>query len=188
MRNLKKDYSEAIADRIKEIMRIIDLDVAGVAELFGKSTSHIYGIINGTRPLSESFAREIGEKLGFDGSKIFNLTSKIPSYISNSEALSLFKKEYKENPEYFLSTKAKRSTNSFVNDILLKSDCFSDGYKYLYEITEYCENELNTVFVGDKLSKALQYSVKQNTLKSTKKPIKLKNGKLGKRLVDVYYL
>lgn len=188
MRSIQQDYSKAIAERIKDIMIIIDLDVAGIAELFGKSTSHIYGIINGTRPLSESFAKEIGEKLGFDGSKIFNLKSRIPTSISKSESLMIFKANYKHNPEYYLSTKFKRSTNTFIVDVLLKSDCFNDGYKYLNEITEYCQLELNKKFIDDQLSKALQYAVKKGVLRSEKRPIKLKNGGFGKRLVDVYFL
>lgn len=182
------EYSQAIAQRILTIMKIIDLDFAGFAEFFGRSTSHVYGILNGTRPLSEVFAREIGEKLEFDGAKIFNLNAKIPSSISKAEYLIQFKSEHRDNPEYFLSTKSKRSPNSFVSEVLLKSDCFEEGYKYLSEITEYCKTELNREFVDDQLSKALQYAVKTGILKFKKKPIKLVNGGFGKRLVDVYYL
>lgn len=75
MRNLEQDYSKAIAERVKAIMVICNLDIAGFAEFYGKSTSHIYGIINGTRSLSESFALDIGKKLGFDGSKFSIYTS-----------------------------------------------------------------------------------------------------------------
>lgn len=183
-----QEYSKAIANRVQTIMKITGLDVAGFAEFFKKSTSHIYGILNNTRVLSEVFAREIGDKLEFDGVKIFNLNSKIPLSISKAEALIKFKIDHEDNPEYFLSTKAKRSPNSFVTDVLLKSDCFKEGYKYLNEVAEYCKTELNKEFVDDQLSKALQYAVKTKVLKSTKKPIVLKGGGFGKRLVDVYYL
>lgn len=182
-----REYSIAIANRIITIMNITDLDIAGFAEFFSKSTSHIYGILNGTRPLSEAFASEIGKKLGFDGTKIFNLNSRIPNSISKSESLIKFKGDHKHNPEYFLSSKSERSPNSFVTEILIKSDCFADGYKYLNEIKGYCKKILNREFVDDQLSKALQYAVRTNKLKSTKKPIKLKSGGFGTREVDVYF-
>ncbi|WP_196939932.1 hypothetical protein [Sphingobacterium pedocola] len=169
-------------------MNITDLDIAGFAEFFKKSTSHIYGILNHTRPLSEVFATEIGEKLNFDGTKIFNLNTRIPSSISKSDMLIKFKADHKHNPEYFLSSKSDRSANTFVTEILTKSDCFADGYKYLKEIKQYCKAELNREFIEDQLTKALQYAVRTNKLKSTKKPIKLKNGKFGTREVDVYFL
>lgn len=181
-------YLKAIADRVQKIMDLIDLDVAGFAELFKKSTSHIYGILNLTRKLSEEFAKEIGEKLEFDGAKIFNLNAKIPNSIGKSVAIKEFKNAYKDNPEYFLSTKSDRSINTFVNEILLNSDFLKEGYKYLSEVTEYCKTVLNREFSDDRLSKALQYSVKINRLKATKKPIKLKNGEFGTRSVYVYYL
>lgn len=186
MGNETIEYSKSIADRILLIMKIADLDVAGFAEFFKKSTSHIYGILNTTRPLSDSFAKEIGDKLGFEGTKIFNLNIKLPQTIKSSQ-LSKFKIEHKDNPEYFLSTKSKRSNNSFITEMLLKSDCFTDGYKYLNEIKEYCSKELDKEFISDQLSKALQYTVKLGLLKSTKKPIRLKNGNNGKRMVDVYF-
>lgn len=183
-----REYSIAIANRIITIMNITDLDIAGFAEFFDMSTSHIYGILNGSRVLSEAFAAKIGKKLGFDGSKIFNLNSTIPNSISKAEALIKFKKEHKDNPEYFLSSKTERSPDSFVTEILIKSECFTEGYKYLSEITDYCKKILNREFIGDQLSKALMYAVQTDKLKSTKKPIKLKNGEYGTRLVNVYYL
>lgn len=74
-----------------------------------------------------------------------------------------------------------------MTEVLLKSDCFKNGYKYLSEIREYCENNLNKEFNNDQLSKALQYTVKQGLLKSEKKALKLKNGNYGVRQVDVYF-
>jgi len=188
MKDQKTEYSKAIADRLQLIMEITDLDVPGFAEFFERSTPHIYGILNRNRSLSEVFAKDIGEKLDFDGAKIFNLNVKIPALIAKSEALRRFKIEYRDNPEYFLSTKTNRSVDTFVSEVLLKSDCFNNGYKYLSEVTEYCQSELNREFIDDKLSKGLRYAVSKNLLKSKKKPIKLKKDGFGKRLVDVYYL
>lgn len=188
MEGKSKEYLIAIANRIKTIMDITDLDVAGFAEFLNKSTSHIYGILNQNRTVSESFATEIGNKLDFDGARIFNLNSRIPSSISKSDLLIKFKANHKHNPEYFLSSKSDRSANTFITEILVKSDCFADGYKYLKEIRKYCAEQLNREFIDDQLTKALQYAVSTKKLKFKKKPILLKNGGFGKRQVDVYYL
>ncbi|MEA5405578.1 hypothetical protein VB776_21740 [Arcicella sp. DC2W] len=181
------EYSEKIANKLRRLMEIIDLEVPGFAEFLDKSPSHLYGILNGSRFLSESFAREIGDKLGFDGMKIFNLNSNIPNYVNKSEALIRFKNDNKKNVEYFLSAKSKRSIDSFINEVLLNSGLFNDGYKYLKEITNYCKEELNREFQQDELSKGLRYAVSKGVLKSMKRPILLNDGSLGSRMVDVYF-
>ncbi|UTA67275.1 hypothetical protein [Emticicia sp. 21SJ11W-3] len=180
-------YAEKIAYRLRRIMEIIDLDVPGFADFLDKSTPHLYGILNGSRPLSESLAREIGDKLGFDGIKIFNLNSNIPNYINRSEPLLRFKNDNKKNVEYFLSSKSKRSIDSFINEVLIKSGFFDNRYKYLKEITTYCQEELSREFRKDELSKGLRYAVFKGVLKSMKRPILLNDGSLGSRKVDVYF-
>ncbi|MNH31903.1 hypothetical protein D3C79_923080 [compost metagenome] len=56
------------------------------------------------------------------------------------------------------------------------------------EIELFVCSEYKKTFTNDQLSKALRYSVKKGVIKSAKKPIKLKNGGVGKRLVDVYWV
>ncbi len=182
-----KKYRLLIAERVRRIMEIIDLDVPGFAEFLDKSSPHIYGISNGSRPLSEALAKEIGEFLEFDGMKIFNLNSPIPKDIRRVDKLIHFKKENKDNPEYFLSQKPARSVDTFILEVLIKTGFFDNGPKYLSETTKFCKEELNREFVDDELTKGLVYAVKKNILKSEKRSIKLKNGGLGVRQVDVYY-
>ncbi|MCA5004054.1 hypothetical protein [Sphingobacterium bovistauri] len=183
----RNNYSTQISKRLQLIMSIIDLNIVGLAEFLNHSTSHIYGILNQTRPLSDILASELGKKLNFDGSKIFNLNSRIPRSINKSEELIKFKKENAHNKEYFISLNSNRSSNTFVLEVLIKSDYLNNGYKYLNEIRDFCEIEMKRVFVRDQLSKALQYAVKIGRLKSVKKNIKLKNGNYGSRKVDVYF-
>lgn len=121
------------------------------------------------------------------GAKILNLNVTIPSSISKAEAVINFKRENKDNPEYFLHGKTDRSIDVFVSEILAKSD-FLKIPRYLNEIESYIETEFQKIYIDDQLSKALRYAVTKKTLKSEKKPIKLKNGDFGKRLLDVYWV
>lgn len=187
LKDKDSEYSKTIIERLRQIMESIDLDTPGFAAFLEKSVPHIYGILNGSRELSEVLAREIGRKLEFDGARIFNINSPIPISINRSKILITFRAENRDNFEYFSSTRSKRSINTFIKEVLVKSTCFDDGYKYLSEITKFCLIELNRKFIGDELSKALQYACEIKILKSIKKPIKKQNGKLGLREVNVYF-
>jgi len=187
MTDQSKTYSEALAERLRDIMNILGMTVSGFAEFIGRDSSHIYGILNLTRPFSDSFAVHIGNKLGINGAKVLNLNIAIPQSVSRTETVITFKKENKNVPEYFLSTKNDRSIDSFISEILIKSE-FLMTPRYLNEIELFIESEYNKTFIGDQLSKALRYSVKKGILISEKRPIRLTNGNLGKRKVDVYWL
>ncbi|OJZ05787.1 hypothetical protein [Sphingobacterium sp. 40-24] len=182
-----KTYSEALADRLRDIMKILGMTVSGFAEFIGRDSSHIYGILNLTRPFSDSFAVHIGIKLGINGAKVLNLNIDIPQTVSKAETVVTFKKEYKNVPEYFLSTKTDRSIDSFILEVLVKSN-FLKTPRYLNEIELFVKSKYNKTFIGDQLSKALRYSVKKGVLASEKRPIRLTNGNFGKRQVDVYWL
>lgn len=168
-------------------MEITDLDLQGFAEFLNKSSAHLYGILNGTRPLSESLAKEIGDKLGFEGTRIFNLNASIPQYIIRAESLTKFKADNRDNAEYFLSTKPGRSIDTFISEVLLKSSFLNDCPRYLKEITRYCKETLHREFRKDELSKGLRYAVDKGLLKSAKKPLLRNDGSLGNRMVDVYF-
>lgn len=187
MTNQDKTYNERLANRLREIMNILGMTVSGFAEFIGRDSSHIYGILNLTRPFSDSLAVHIGNKLGINGAKVLNLNIAIPPSVSKSETVTIFKKEYKGVPEYFLSTKNDRSIDSFISEILSKSK-FLTTPRYLNEIELFIKSEYNKTFIGDKLSKALRYSAKKGILMSEKRPIRLTNGSLGKRRVDVYWV
>lgn len=82
-----KTYNERLANRLREIMDILGMTVSGFAEFIGRDSSHIYGILNLTRPFSDSFAVHIGNKLGINGAKILNLNIAIPLSVSKAETV-----------------------------------------------------------------------------------------------------
>lgn len=180
-------YNKEVIKRVLLIMEIVDLTVDGFAAFVEREPSHIYGVLNGSRSLSESLALKIGKRLGFNGAKIFKLSSEMPSNISKSDILIQFKKDNKENLKYFQSSATERSINAFILEILLKEGFLKEP-QYLRDIEIYSKDILKRTFVGDQLSKALRYAVKVGKLKSKKAPIKLKDGGFGTRQVDVYYL
>lgn len=187
MTDQSKTYNEALADRLRNIMNILGMTVSGFAEFIDRDSSHIYGILNLTRPFSDSFAVHIGNKLGINGAKVLNLNIAIPQNVSKAETVITFKKEYKNVPEYFLSTKNDRSVDSFISEVLVKSN-FLKTPRYLNEIELFVKSEYNKTFIGDQLSKALRYSARKGVLMSEKRPIRLTNGSLGKRQVDLYWV
>ncbi|WP_312363135.1 hypothetical protein [Sphingobacterium sp.] len=187
MANQDKTYNERLANRLREIMNILGMTVSGFAEFIGRDSSHIYGILNLTRPFSDSFAVHIGNKLSINGAKVLNLNIAIPQSVSKTESVTTFKNEYKDVPEYFLSTKNDRSIDSFISEILIRSN-FLTTPRYLNEIELFIKTEYNKTFIGDQLSKALRYSVRKGVLMSEKRPIRLTNGSLGKRQVDIYWV
>ena len=180
-------YNKKLAQRLSQIMNILDMTHVGFAEFVERDVSHIYGITNKSRPFNDTLAEHIGKKLEIKGAKILNLNVTIPSSIAKTEAVINFKRDNKDNPEYFLHSKTDRSIDAFVSEVLIKSDFLKEP-RYLNEIESYIETEFQKSYIDDQLSKALRYAVTKKTLKSEKKAIKLKNGNLGKRLVDVYWI
>lgn len=187
MTNQDKTYKERLANRLGEIMNILGMTVSGFAEFIGRDSSHIYGILNLTRPFSHALAEDIGKKINASGSKILNLNVPVSQGIAKSESVHEFKKDKRNNPEYFSSTLIDRSIDLFISRILIKSGFLKEP-RYLNEIELFVCSEYKKTFTNDQLSKALRYSVKKEILKSAKMPIKLKNGGKGKRLVDVYWV
>ncbi|MDR2271259.1 MAG: helix-turn-helix domain-containing protein [Sphingobacterium sp.] len=186
MTDQSKTYSESLAERLREIMNILGLTVSGFAEFIGRDSSHIYGILNLNRPFSHALAEDIGKKLNVNGSKIFNLNVPVSQSIAKTESFHEFKKDKRNNPEYFSSTLTDRSIDLFISRILIKSPFLKEP-RYLNEIELFVCTEYKKTFTNDQLSKALRYSVKKGVLVSEKRPIRLTNGNFGKRQVDVYW-
>jgi plasmid maintenance system antidote protein VapI len=184
----KSLYNKEIGNRLKETMVICDLDLDGFALFIDSSESHLYALLNGNRRLTKRKAEEIGNKLGFEGSLIFNLNVAIPVSISKSINLNNFKTEYKENLEYFISTLPIRKKSKFVSDQILKND-FLVRPSYLWEIKDFLNGiSKGITFDSDELSKILNYFVVKKMLLKEKRPLKSKRtGALGKRIVDVFF-
>uniref|UniRef100_F4C8V8 Uncharacterized protein n=1 Tax=Sphingobacterium sp. (strain 21) TaxID=743722 RepID=F4C8V8_SPHS2 len=185
--DLELEYNRQIIERFKRIIVLTELEVDGFAEFVNVTYSHIQGIINGSRSLSQVLARKIGKKLEFDGSKIFNLNWQIPISIKNAKALALFKSHNKSNTHYFVNTKTDRSINAFIIERLLPTGYLKGDPKYLKQIRRYCKDEFGRDFTSDELSKGLKYAVKKGLLQTKKNPILLDSGKLGDRMVDVFF-
>lgn len=180
-------YKESIKNRFKAILVATDLTISGFTQYIGGSESHYYSISNGTRNLSEETAKVIGKKLGFTGEKIFNLTFKIPTNFNKVSELNNFKLSHKTNPEYFRSTLSIRKKSKHVENIINQSTIF-DKPIYLSDAKQKI-NEYSSLhqYNSDQLSKILNYLVTCGKLSKVERLIKLKNGKLGKRIVDVFF-
>lgn len=176
-----------MAIRLRQIMNHLNLTVAGFGVFIDREPSHIYGILNVSRDFSDALAEHIGKLTGIKGATIKNINTEIPASISKCDKIVEFRKSHKDNKEYFLNTKTDRSIDAFISDVLIKSK-FLETPRYLSEIEEFVALKYDKNFVKDKLSKALRYAVSKQTLKSEKRPIKLKNGDFGKRIVDVYWI
>lgn len=114
MTNQNKTYNEHLAGRLQEIMNILGMTVSGFAEFIGRDSSHIYGILNITRPFSHALAENIGKKLNINGSKILNLNVPVSQGIAKTESVHEFKKDKRNNAEYFSSTLTDRSPISIL--------------------------------------------------------------------------
>lgn len=183
------DYSKSVAERLKEILALIGLEIAGFAQLINRSPAHIYGILNSQRDLSKSLGREIGDKVGFDGNIIFKLNTPIPKSIATTEQMIAFRTKYKDSPEFFTETRKDRSIDYFIQFELIPSGFFTEGYKYVNEIRRFCNDvPYKKGYSSDQLSKGLKYAVSKGLLNSKKEFIKKHNGNLGERLVDVFFL
>jgi len=186
MKKIKSEaYAEEIVNRVKEVMISAGLEIAGFARICKLSESHVYSLLSGRRPLTEAIALQIGEHIGFNGATLFNLQEKIPSNLKSKELLKSFHKAEKNNVHYFVNSKIDRKPSYFIEFEIVNSEFLSEP-KYVWEINQYCK-KLGKSYNSDKLKKYLKYFAIQKKLKSEKRQIKLRSGKFGKRMVDVFW-
>lgn len=178
-------YSKVLSDRINELIRLSELETSGFAEYTGVSESHVYAILNGTRKLTRKTADKIAEGFNLKGLQLLNLDYKITSKNRNTQKLNKFYSEYKGVKDYFTNTKAERSAAYFFEHELLKTKLFTKAVS-ISEVRDVCKASGRN-YESKKISQILKYLVKKNILKSKKKPIRLKSGKPGTRIVDVFY-
>ena len=186
MKNSKDvDYTKKIIERLRRVMILANLEISGLSVLTGLSEGHIYALLSGRRNLTTEVADIIGSKTGFDGSVIFNLNQEIPNHIQKSDQLKNFSSKYKYNKEYFINTKIDRKPSYFLEFEVLNTT-FLDEPKYVWEVNEFCR-QLGRTFTSDKLKKHLKYFVTKGKLRTSSKPIKLRSGGYGTRIVDVFF-
>jgi len=180
-----KEYSKALGRRIKKLMKIAGLELSGMVEFTKVSDSHLYAIINGNRALTGKTANKLAKKFGLDVWMLLKLDYKIPQNIRKSTALQEFYRDFKNVPEYFSETRESRKASVFIENEILKNDLFSTP-KFIWEISEAFSKK-GKLYTSKQLSQILTYLVRKKVLKCEKRPIKLRNGKTGKRIVDVFW-
>lgn len=197
--------NKSIANRIKKIMEYSGLETLGLSVLIKEDISHIYSILTDKRRLTEDIASKIGEKLGFDGSIIFEVSTPIPkNEIESSSYLNTFKKLNINKNDFFLNTtiRTDHSINSFIENELINSKLFDGKPKDINEIQLFCKKQYNKEYTNLELTKALESIIKvhemktgtnmpliiNKVLKSEKQKKKKRDGSFSGRPFDVFYL
>lgn len=179
------DYSVLIAKRISLILDYSGLTIKGLEEFTKVSESHIYALINGNKRITVRIADKLSEPFNFTGAQLLNLDYPINENIKKSPGLSRFKKNHSNNSEYFISTKIISKPSYFIEQYFLQNRIF-DKPVYLWEISEELEKDKKQYSKKD-LSQILHYLIFKGKLIGERRPMKLKNGNYGKRMVFVFY-
>lgn len=177
--------SNTFTERLERLMNLSGLEIAGFAEFTGVSESHIYALLNGTRELTIEIADKIALGFNFKGWQLLKLDYKLTNTVRKAPILLKFYKENKGVHDYFITTRDDRKAAYFIENELLISDLF-DKPVYVWEVREACAAS-GRKYTSKRVSQILNYLVSTKKLKSKKKPIKLKNGAVGTRIVDVFF-
>lgn len=180
------NYSALIGERILLIMQYSGLTIKGLEEITKVSDSHIYALLNGNKRITDSVAEKLSIPFNLKGAQLLNLDYEIPETIRKAPELIKFKKEYKGNIEYFNETKNNSKSSYFIEYGFLHDAIFDDPV-YLWEIIEKLEQHYQKYYKNKDLSQILHYLVVKNKLTSEKRPLKLKTGGYGQRIVDVFF-
>ena len=178
-------YSDAISERLLQIMENSGLTINGFSEITKVSESHVYALINGNRDLTGSIAEKLGKPFRLKGWQILQLDYKIPADLSKSSDLTNFRKEFRANIEYFTKTKNNNKSSYYIEYELLTDPMFTQPI-YLWEIIDEL-NKRDKKYNSKELSQILHYLISKGKLKNKKQVIKLKNGGFGTRIVDVFW-
>jgi plasmid maintenance system antidote protein VapI len=180
-----KNPKETIGERVQRLMDLAELEIDGFAEYLSISPSHLYAILNGNRDLTVDIADKVGSAFDLKGSQILRINYRIPKRIKKSESLNKFYEENKNVESYFIKTRGERKDSYYIEHDLFNSNLF-DSPIYIWELKEYCQ-KAGKNYTSKRLSQILNYMVDRKKLKKKKRPLKLRNGKYGKRKVDVFF-
>lgn len=167
-------------------MNLAGLEISGFAEYIEVSESHIYAILNGNRELTSDIADKIARGFNIDGSDLLRSGANFTKANIDKKKLENFYSENKGVSDYFASTKAERKVALYIESHVLSSGLFSAPVT-VAQVRKYCI-ENGKALPSKRISQILKYLVAQKKLKRAKKPMQLKSGKLGNRLIDYYYL
>jgi plasmid maintenance system antidote protein VapI len=184
-KNKHTGYSALISERILLLAKNSGLTITGLSEITKVSESHIYALINGNKKLKGDIAEKLGRPFKLQGWQLLRLDFEIPSNFNKSSDLISFRKEFKGNIEYFYETKNKIKTSHFIENEFLNNPIFNEPV-YLWEIIEKLKS-IGKQYSSKDLSQILHYLIIKNKLLSEKRPLKLKHGGFGSRLVDVFF-
>lgn len=180
-----ESYKKFISTRIENLLLLAGLEVEGFAQYLSISTSHMYAIQNGTRELTSDIANRMGAAFNISGANILRVSYGLPKNLKKSDDLNKFYDENKSVKSYFRNTRIERKDSYFVEREIKNSNLF-DTPIYIWEIKEFFEAK-GKKYDSKQLSQILNYMVIRQILKKKKKSIKLRNGKFGNRMVDVFY-
>ena len=178
------DYSKAISLRIKTILALSGLEIAGFAEFTNISESHLYAIINGTRNLTRYSANKIAQRFNIKVSQLLNPKFEITSEIGNSKFLTKFYEEYKLVPGFFQKTRNDRKKSHYIETELLKNHFFYTPAS-VADVKAACD-DAGKKYNSKQISQILNYLVSTKKLEKRKIPVKLKSAKSGKRVISIF--
>lgn len=180
-----KEYKDLISSRVSALLEHSGLEIEGFAEYLHISTSHMYALLNGTRELTEEIANRIGSAFDLTGANILRANYRIPKKIGRSNELNNFYDKNRSVKSYFRNTRVERKDSYFIENEIRNSDLLNTQ-TYIWELKEFCESK-GRKYTSKQLSQILNYMVIRKILKKKKKPIKLRSGEYGNRMVDVFY-
>ncbi len=184
MGKTNEEYNLIVAERVKAIQLLSDLEVEGFAQITGLSKDIFYSIYSGRRRLTLETAKIIGESLDFDGSIIFDLNTPIPSSIKHSVNLKRFKREHIYNVEFFSKSWSEKKLSKIIESKLIEKGFFSSP-KYTSDVMKELIS-LGEVANNDLLNKQLKYFTIKGQLRKYKAKLKNKFGEELNREVYVY--
>ena len=180
-----KSYKEFISTRIANLLQMSGLEMEGFAEYLNISTSHMYAIQNGTRDLTADIANRMGNAFNISGGNILRANYRLPRNLKKSDDLNKFYAKNKSVKSYFRDTRIERKSSYFIESEVEGSDLFTTPI-YIWELKDLLEKK-GKKYTSKQLSQILNYMVIRKIVRKKKKPIKLRSGKYGIRMVDVFY-
>lgn len=179
-------YKKGVAERIRLIMEIIELEIDGFAEFTQISKSHIYALLTAKKTLTPQTADKIGKCINLVGSHILKIDYPIPGSIRKVPAVKDFHETYKNNPEYFTKTKGKGSISYFFEHTLFSTTLF-DSPVNVGEIKQAC-SDFGLELSSKKVSQVVNYLVIRKKLVKETRELKKLNGQVGTREVGYFSL
>lgn len=179
-----EETSEAnvLGNRIDKLMTISGLEISGFADFTDVSESHLYAIINGTKPLTENTAQKIAQLFNLSKEQLLNPNYKLTKKLSTAQALLNFYKENKAVHKYFITTKIDRKIAYFIEHEILKNKKFNIPF-FVSDVRSTCLKSGRN-YTSKRVAQVLNYLVDKGNLKKEKATYILKNGNEGKRNVD----